>query len=171
MSQNQKLLKIAKSKVGISQNLKEKKRIQSFHWGQRDWEEEKDIEFIFNEKDLDLKPKARASHGLNRNPTVAGARSRDQPLAKNKKKSKANPTKREPETERKKKKRKNENPENELRPKVKDSCSVCQIAVQGLMFICPSCGHGGHFTHILEWFKTNSVCPKCWNCECFKKSN
>jgi hypothetical protein len=32
---------------------------------------------------------------------------------------------------------------------------------------CPSCGHGGHFGHLEQWFKQNKGCPvsKC-PCKC-----
>ncbi len=38
-------------------------------------------------------------------------------------------------------------------------CSICMQLVQGLMIVCPGCGHGGHEGHMREWFKENNQCP------------
>jgi hypothetical protein len=38
-------------------------------------------------------------------------------------------------------------------------CSICIQLVQGLMIMCPGCGHGGHKGHMREWFKENKQCP------------
>jgi hypothetical protein len=30
-------------------------------------------------------------------------------------------------------------------------CSICCSAVRGASIFCPSCGHGGHLQHIMNW--------------------
>lgn len=45
-------------------------------------------------------------------------------------------------------------------------CSYCQSQVNGLIWICSKCLHGGHLNHMNTWFKENSNCPKCFNCKC-----
>lgn len=45
-------------------------------------------------------------------------------------------------------------------------CSLCGIAVRGLFTVCASCGHGGHTSHLTEWFNKHSVCPTGCGCEC-----
>jgi hypothetical protein len=39
------------------------------------------------------------------------------------------------------------------------SCSICHIAVRGTSTFCFHCGHGGHFKHMIEWFKEEEYCP------------
>lgn len=39
------------------------------------------------------------------------------------------------------------------------SCSVCHQTVRGLYTWCQGCGHGGHFSHFVKWFKNNNLCP------------
>ena len=31
--------------------------------------------------------------------------------------------------------------------------------VKGLYSMCEVCGHGGHMSHLKEWFNSNSLCP------------
>lgn len=38
-------------------------------------------------------------------------------------------------------------------------CSVCCMTVKGLYAWCQACGHGGHPSHIEEWFEDNLECP------------
>jgi len=38
-------------------------------------------------------------------------------------------------------------------------CSICHELVRGMYLWCQTCGHGGHATHIREWFRTNFACP------------
>lgn len=42
-------------------------------------------------------------------------------------------------------------------------CTVCDYEVKGLFSQCNDCGHGGHFEHLHEWFKTFGICafPGC----------
>ncbi|XP_070188764.1 GATOR2 complex protein WDR59-like isoform X3 [Littorina saxatilis] len=49
-------------------------------------------------------------------------------------------------------------------------CSICHIGVRGLANFCLVCGHGGHTVHILEWFKSHSVCPTGCGCNCLKEN-
>lgn len=39
------------------------------------------------------------------------------------------------------------------------NCVVCHVAVRGLYTWCQGCAHGGHMQHLLDWFKSNSLCP------------
>ncbi|XP_058965127.2 GATOR2 complex protein WDR24 [Pocillopora verrucosa] len=39
------------------------------------------------------------------------------------------------------------------------SCSVCHLMVKGLNVWCQGCGHGGHLTHMQEWFEKYIWCP------------
>ena len=45
-------------------------------------------------------------------------------------------------------------------------CSYCQTQVNGLIWICSKCFHGGHLSHMNKWFADNSNCAKCFNCKC-----
>lgn len=45
-------------------------------------------------------------------------------------------------------------------------CSICDIAVRGLFTICGRCGHGGHTSHLKEWFGKHEVCPTGCGCNC-----
>mmetsp|Transcript_13383 Transcript_13383/g.26214 ORF Transcript_13383/g.26214 Transcript_13383/m.26214 type:complete len:490 (+) Transcript_13383:1-1470(+) len=40
-------------------------------------------------------------------------------------------------------------------------CVICQQHVKGLYVWCQGCGHGGHFAHMLEWFRegNSGLCP------------
>mmetsp|Transcript_63395 Transcript_63395/g.141339 ORF Transcript_63395/g.141339 Transcript_63395/m.141339 type:complete len:130 (-) Transcript_63395:73-462(-) len=38
-------------------------------------------------------------------------------------------------------------------------CSVCQLPVRGLYAWCQGCGHGGHASHMRQWFEHNVNCP------------
>lgn len=42
---------------------------------------------------------------------------------------------------------------------VTSTCSVCHQIVRGLYSWCQGCGHGGHLTHFIKWFKSNRECP------------
>ncbi|OQR98641.1 hypothetical protein ACHHYP_08389 [Achlya hypogyna] len=39
------------------------------------------------------------------------------------------------------------------------TCSICQLPASGLFVWCPVCAHGGHLSHMEEWFATQQVCP------------
>lgn len=39
------------------------------------------------------------------------------------------------------------------------TCSICHVSVRGLYVWCQGCAHGGHLKHMLDWFRTNSLCP------------
>lgn len=45
-------------------------------------------------------------------------------------------------------------------------CSICTNSVRGLFTVCFSCGHGGHFEHLMQWFSEHSVCPTGCGCKC-----
>lgn len=45
-------------------------------------------------------------------------------------------------------------------------CSVCQLVVRGQSMFCMTCGHGGHTTHLREWFEVESACPTGCGCWC-----
>ena len=38
----------------------------------------------------------------------------------------------------------------------------------GASNFCLNCGHGGHTDHLLEWFKTQQLCPTGCGCNCMK---
>jgi hypothetical protein len=53
-------------------------------------------------------------------------------------------------------------------------CSICLQPVLGQHFLCAVCGHGGHLTHMHEWFSSEEVkhrfCPeKDCTCRCIIK--
>ncbi|CAF0790898.1 unnamed protein product [Adineta steineri] len=53
-------------------------------------------------------------------------------------------------------------------------CSICLKPVLGQHFLCASCGHGGHLTHMHEWFSSDEpkhrLCPeKDCICKCILK--
>uniref|UniRef100_A0A8C4NE65 WD repeat domain 59 n=1 Tax=Eptatretus burgeri TaxID=7764 RepID=A0A8C4NE65_EPTBU len=45
-------------------------------------------------------------------------------------------------------------------------CAICHVAVRGASNFCLTCGHGGHSTHVLEWFLRHNVCPTGCGCHC-----
>ncbi|XP_038068522.1 GATOR complex protein WDR59-like [Patiria miniata] len=45
-------------------------------------------------------------------------------------------------------------------------CAICHTAVKGSSSFCLACGHGGHTSHMLQWFKTEDVCPTGCGCQC-----
>lgn len=38
-------------------------------------------------------------------------------------------------------------------------CSVCQLPVEGRYIWCQTCNHGGHQTHMANWFQFSKFCP------------
>ncbi|PIK57414.1 hypothetical protein BSL78_05680 [Apostichopus japonicus] len=48
----------------------------------------------------------------------------------------------------------------------KFQCSICHLLVKGSSSFCLSCGHGGHVTHMMDWFQAESLCPTGCGCEC-----
>ncbi|XP_048829115.1 GATOR complex protein WDR59 isoform X1 [Brienomyrus brachyistius] len=49
-------------------------------------------------------------------------------------------------------------------------CAICHVAVRGSSTFCLSCGHGGHTSHMMEWFRTQEVCPTGCGCHCLLQS-
>ncbi|KAE9338617.1 hypothetical protein PF008_g11983 [Phytophthora fragariae] len=45
-------------------------------------------------------------------------------------------------------------------------CSVCQLVVRGQSMFCMTCGHGGHASHLREWFEVETACPTGCGCWC-----
>ncbi|GLE04033.1 hypothetical protein PINS_up012944 [Pythium insidiosum] len=45
-------------------------------------------------------------------------------------------------------------------------CSICQLVVRGQSMFCVACGHGGHESHLREWFETEKICPTGCGCWC-----
>ena len=45
-------------------------------------------------------------------------------------------------------------------------CAVCRRHVAGLSLACPACGHGGHYSHLTQWFSTHQHCPAGCDCQC-----
>ena len=53
-------------------------------------------------------------------------------------------------------------------------CSICLQPVLGQHFLCAVCGHGGHLTHMHDWFSSDELkhrfCPeKDCTCRCITK--
>lgn len=47
------------------------------------------------------------------------------------------------------------------------TCAVCRVSVRGSANFCLVCGHGGHTTHLLAWFRAgNILCPTGCGCRC-----
>mmetsp|Transcript_10834 Transcript_10834/g.12422 ORF Transcript_10834/g.12422 Transcript_10834/m.12422 type:complete len:222 (-) Transcript_10834:195-860(-) len=38
-------------------------------------------------------------------------------------------------------------------------CSICQEPVRSVYVWCQGCGHGGHLSHIYDWFRVEETCP------------
>ncbi|MGH0150260.1 UNVERIFIED_CONTAM: hypothetical protein FKN15_055498 [Acipenser sinensis] len=49
-------------------------------------------------------------------------------------------------------------------------CAICHVAVRGSSNFCLNCGHGGHTSHMMEWFRTQEVCPTGCGCHCHLQS-
>ncbi|KAI8371399.1 uncharacterized protein BYT42DRAFT_580098 [Radiomyces spectabilis] len=47
-------------------------------------------------------------------------------------------------------------------------CSICHVLVKGLSNFCIKCGHGGHSSHMKDWFihQEQNVCPTGCGCHC-----
>ncbi|XP_064640221.1 GATOR2 complex protein WDR59-like isoform X2 [Lineus longissimus] len=45
-------------------------------------------------------------------------------------------------------------------------CALCHVSVKGASNFCLACGHGGHASHMWEWFKTHDTCPTGCGCSC-----
>ncbi|RHZ79404.1 hypothetical protein Glove_146g41 [Diversispora epigaea] len=45
-------------------------------------------------------------------------------------------------------------------------CSICHHYVKGLMNFCIICAHGGHTSHMREWFASSNECPTGCGCLC-----
>ncbi|ELT94839.1 hypothetical protein CAPTEDRAFT_124558 [Capitella teleta] len=45
-------------------------------------------------------------------------------------------------------------------------CSICHITVKGASSFCLLCGHGGHSSHMIAWFREHSLCPTGCGCSC-----
>lgn len=42
------------------------------------------------------------------------------------------------------------------------------ILLAGASNFCLTCGHGGHASHMLEWFKEQNTCPTGCGCKCLQ---
>uniref|UniRef100_A0A8D0GAC1 WD repeat domain 59 n=1 Tax=Sphenodon punctatus TaxID=8508 RepID=A0A8D0GAC1_SPHPU len=49
-------------------------------------------------------------------------------------------------------------------------CAICHVAVRGSSNFCLTCGHGGHTSHMMEWFRIQEVCPTGCGCHCLLES-
>uniref|UniRef100_A0A3Q3W2H1 RWD domain-containing protein n=1 Tax=Mola mola TaxID=94237 RepID=A0A3Q3W2H1_MOLML len=49
-------------------------------------------------------------------------------------------------------------------------CAICHVAVRGSSNFCLSCGHGGHTSHMLDWFRRQDECPAGCGCHCLLQS-
>ncbi|MEQ2170645.1 hypothetical protein GOODEAATRI_002408 [Goodea atripinnis] len=49
-------------------------------------------------------------------------------------------------------------------------CAICHVAVRGLSNFCLSCGHGGHTSHMMDWFRRQDECPAGCGCHCLLQS-
>lgn len=45
-------------------------------------------------------------------------------------------------------------------------CGVCRLQVKFLAMACWRCGHGGHCSHLRNWFDNNFCCPSGCGCVC-----
>lgn len=50
--------------------------------------------------------------------------------------------------------------------KMNDVCSICHMPVRGPYVFCFECYHGGHVTHLSDWFSKHDVCPTGCGCVC-----
>ncbi|KAF3686154.1 GATOR complex protein WDR59 [Channa argus] len=49
-------------------------------------------------------------------------------------------------------------------------CAICHVAVRGSSNFCLSCGHGGHTSHMMDWFRRQDECPTGCGCHCLLQS-
>ncbi|XP_047436944.1 GATOR complex protein WDR59 isoform X2 [Mugil cephalus] len=49
-------------------------------------------------------------------------------------------------------------------------CSICHVAVRGSSNFCLNCGHGGHTSHMMDWFRRQDECPTGCGCHCLLQS-
>jgi WD40 repeat protein len=50
-------------------------------------------------------------------------------------------------------------------------CALCHKPVKGLWVWCQGCGHGGHLSHLIDWFKTERACPTGCSHMCLSDPN
>lgn len=50
------------------------------------------------------------------------------------------------------------------------NCVICNIGVRGSANACLVCGHGGHTSHLEQWFSKNEVCPTGCGCKCLRET-
>ncbi|XP_055891458.1 GATOR complex protein WDR59-like isoform X2 [Biomphalaria glabrata] len=50
-------------------------------------------------------------------------------------------------------------------------CAICHMSVRGLSEVCLACGHGGHTSHMIEWFTHQSFCPTGCGCMCLQENS
>ena len=51
----------------------------------------------------------------------------------------------------------------------KPKCVYCRLPVKGHVSVCLSCGHGGHLSHMMEWFQNNHSCAASCGCDCLSE--
>ncbi|XP_073824961.1 WD repeat domain 59 [Musca autumnalis] len=49
-------------------------------------------------------------------------------------------------------------------------CALCRMPVKGAANACLSCGHGGHFMHMKQWFEKHKVCASGCGCQCLQET-
>ncbi|XP_068166100.1 GATOR2 complex protein WDR59 isoform X2 [Antennarius striatus] len=49
-------------------------------------------------------------------------------------------------------------------------CAVCHVSVRGSSNFCLSCFHGGHTSHMMDWFRQQDECPAGCGCRCLQQS-
>ena len=47
-------------------------------------------------------------------------------------------------------------------------CSLCHNYIYGMITICLKCYHGGHYSHMKDWFESNLECSYGCGCLCNK---
>mmetsp|Transcript_35267 Transcript_35267/g.73415 ORF Transcript_35267/g.73415 Transcript_35267/m.73415 type:complete len:382 (-) Transcript_35267:533-1678(-) len=50
-------------------------------------------------------------------------------------------------------------------------CVICENAVKGFFTWCNRCGHGGHTSHMMEFFQVSKECPTGCGCQCVLSSS
>jgi hypothetical protein len=55
---------------------------------------------------------------------------------------------------------------NASKSKIPLICALCCAPTRGLTCVCALCGHGGHWEHMNDWFRTSSECPSGCGCTC-----
>ena len=58
---------------------------------------------------------------------------------------------------------------NQCKLRKNPKCIYCRLPVRGHVSACLACGHGGHLSHMLQWFESHDQCASSCGCNCLEE--